>query len=116
MLTSFLASITAPFSTSGSTRSRDFVLTDFVLTATCSGVFPCGITTREEKIYDTCPCNQTQRGDYIVILDGRVGPEVEQPQGHVAVTLANSDGQCGLAFLLTRDTEEQTQQPRIGTI
>jgi hypothetical protein len=49
-----------------------------------------------------------QRGTYIVVLDGGVGPVVEEAERHVALTMVACDPQWGPAILLTRDTEGHT--------
>ena len=50
----------------------------------------------------------SRRGTYIVVLDGGVGPEAQEPQRHIAVTLVACAPQWGIATLLTRDTEGNT--------
>ena len=47
-------------------------------------------------------------GTYIDVLDGRVGPEVQEAQRHIALTIEACEPQWGPATLLTRDTEGNT--------
>jgi len=49
-----------------------------------------------------------QRGAYIVVLDGGVGPVVEEAERNVALTTVACEPQWGIATLLTRDTEGHT--------
>ena len=49
-----------------------------------------------------------QRGTYIVVLDERVRPEVQEAQRHIALTIVACAPQWGHAILLTRDTEGNT--------
>ena len=50
----------------------------------------------------------SRRGAYLVVLDGGVGPEVQEPQRHIALTLVACEPQLCLDILLTRDTEGNT--------
>ena len=50
----------------------------------------------------------SRRGTYKVVLDGRVRPEVQEAQRHIALTIVACEPQWGLALLLTRDTEGNT--------